>query len=49
MPNPNQKLGSKLDGNRHKLALKYVNSMIKTQVDCDVETLDSLKFEVIQT
>jgi hypothetical protein len=46
--NPNQKLGTKLDGNPHKLALKYIN-MIKTQVDGDTETLDFLNLEVIQT
>jgi hypothetical protein len=49
VPNPNQELGTKLDGNPHKLALKYINSTIKTQVDGDTETLDSLNLEVIQT
>jgi hypothetical protein len=47
--NPNQKLGTKSDGNPHKLALKYMNSTIKTQVDGDTETLDSLNLGVIQT
>jgi hypothetical protein len=49
VPNPNQELGTKSDGNPHKLALKYINSTIKTQVDGDAETLDSLNLEVIQT
>jgi hypothetical protein len=49
MSNPNQEFDTKLDGNTHKLALKYINSTIKTQVDGDVETLDSLNLEVIQT
>jgi hypothetical protein len=47
--NPNQKLGTKLDGNPHKLALKYINITIKTQVDGDTETIDFLNLEVIQT
>jgi hypothetical protein len=49
VPNPNQEFGTKLDGNPNKLALKYINSTIKTQVDSDTETLDSLNLEVIQT
>jgi hypothetical protein len=48
MPNLNQKLSTKLDGNPHKLALKYIISTIKTQVDGDAETLNSLNHEVIQ-
>jgi hypothetical protein len=47
--NPNQKFGSKLDGNTHKLALKYINGTIKIQLDGDAKTLDSLNLEVIQT
>lgn len=49
MPNPNQELGTKLDGNPHKLALKHINSTIKTQVDGDAETLDFLNLKVNQT
>ena len=49
MPNPNQELGTKLDGNPHKLALKYINSTIKTQVNGDYEIIDSLNVKVIQT
>jgi hypothetical protein len=48
MPNPKQELSTKLYGNPQKLALKYINSMMKIQVDDDVETLDSLNLEVIQ-
>jgi hypothetical protein len=48
VPNPNQELGTKLDDNHHKLALKYINSTIKTQVEGDAETLGSLNLEVIQ-
>jgi hypothetical protein len=47
--NPNQELDTKLDGNPHKLALKYIISTIKTQIDGDAETLDFLNLEVIQT
>jgi hypothetical protein len=47
--NSNQELSTKLDGNPHKLALKCINSTIKTQVDGDSETLDSINLEVIQT
>jgi hypothetical protein len=47
--NPNQELDTKLDSNPHKLALKYINSTIKTQVEGDTETLDSLNLKVIQT
>jgi hypothetical protein len=35
--NPNKKLSTKLDGSPHKLELKYIKSMIKTQVDGDAE------------
>jgi hypothetical protein len=45
----NQELSIKLDGNPHKLALKHINSTIKTQADGDVETLDSLDLKIIQT
>jgi hypothetical protein len=48
MSNPNQKFGTKLDGTPHKLALKYIKSMTKTQVDGDAETLDSFNLEAIQ-
>jgi hypothetical protein len=37
--NPNQKLNTKLDGNPHKLVLKYIKSMITIQVDGDAKTL----------
>jgi hypothetical protein len=43
--NPNQELGPKLDGTPHKLALKYIISTIKTQVDGDTKTLDFLNSE----
>jgi hypothetical protein len=46
--NPNQKLDTKLDGNPHKLALKYIISTINTQVDGDVETLDFLNLKITQ-
>jgi hypothetical protein len=48
VPNPNQKLGTKLDGSPHKLALKYMISMINIQVDGDAKTLDFLNFEITQ-
>jgi hypothetical protein len=44
--NPNQKLSTKLDSNSHKLALKYIISTIKIQVDDDVKTIDFLNLEV---
>jgi hypothetical protein len=47
--NPNQKLDTKLDGSPHKLALKYINSMIKTHMDGDAETLNFFNFKIIQT
>jgi hypothetical protein len=47
--NLNQELDTKSDGKPHKLALKHINGTIKTQVDGDAETLDSLNLEVIQT
>jgi hypothetical protein len=31
-----------LDDNSHKLAIKYINSVINTQVDSNVKTLNSL-------
>jgi hypothetical protein len=40
--NPNQELGTKLDGIPHKLALKYLTSTIDTQVNGEAETLDFL-------
>jgi hypothetical protein len=46
--NPNQELDTKLDDTPHKLALEYINSMIKTQVDGDSKTLYSLNLEIIQ-
>jgi hypothetical protein len=46
--NPNQELGPKLDGTPHKLALKYIISTIKTQVDGDTKTLDFLNSEITQ-
>jgi hypothetical protein len=46
--NPNQELGTKLDGTPHKLALKYIISMIKTQVDGDDETLNFFNPKIIQ-
>jgi hypothetical protein len=49
VPNPNQKIDPKLDGIPNKLVLKYINSTIKTKVDGDVETLESLNLEIIQT
>jgi hypothetical protein len=48
VPNPNQELDNKLDGNSHKLALKYIISTIKIQVDGDVETLNFLNLKAIQ-
>jgi hypothetical protein len=48
VPNPNQKLDTKLYGNPHKLALEYIISTIKIQMDGDVETLDFLNLEVTQ-
>jgi hypothetical protein len=46
--NPNQELITKLDGNPHKLALEYIISTIKNQVDGDTETLNFLNLEVTQ-
>jgi hypothetical protein len=46
--NPNQELATKLDGNPHKLALKYINNTIKTQVDGNAKTLNFFNPEVIQ-
>jgi hypothetical protein len=46
--NSNQELGTKLDGNPYKLALKYIISTIKTQVNGDAETLDFFNLEVTQ-
>jgi hypothetical protein len=48
VPNPNQKLDTKLDGIPYKLALKYIISTIKTQVDGDTETLNFLNPEITQ-
>jgi hypothetical protein len=49
VPNLNHELDTKLDCNPQKLTLKYINNTIKTQVDDDAETLNSLDLEVIQT
>jgi hypothetical protein len=44
---PNQDLNTKLDGNPHKLIIKYRISMFKAQVDSDVGTLDFLNLEIM--
>jgi hypothetical protein len=48
VPNSNYELDMKLDGNPHKITLKYIISMIKTYVNGDTETLDFINFEVAQ-
>jgi hypothetical protein len=47
--NPKQTFGTKLDDNSHKLALNYIISTIKTQVNGDVETLNFFNSEITQT
>jgi hypothetical protein len=48
VPNPYQEFDTKLDGIPHELALKYIKSMTKTQVNGDAETLNSFNLETIQ-
>jgi hypothetical protein len=48
VPNPNQKLGIKLDDKSYQLALKYIIITIKIQVDGDTENLDFFNLEVTQ-
>jgi hypothetical protein len=47
VPNSNKDIDTKIDDNSNKLEIKYIISMIKTQVNNDIKTVDFLNLEVM--